>query len=219
MSRVVLFDLDGTLTDPKIGITSAFVYALRQFGLDGDPDDYTSVIGPPLKDSFTELCGFSEERAVEAIRYYRVYFTDRGWAENQPYPGIRELLESLQRSGARPIVATSKPEEFSVRILEHFDLARYFEQICGAPLDESDAGRKENVIADAMRRAGITRDDEVVMVGDRSHDVIGAHKNSIPAIGVLYGYGSREELTKAGADQIVETVQSLSALLLEERKQ
>ena len=216
MGRILLFDLDGTLTDPKVGITSAFVYALAQYGIHREPEQCTAVIGPPLKDSFVELAGFSPERAIEAIGHYRTYFAARGWAENAPYPGIAELLAALRRRGDRLLVATSKPEEFSVRILEHFGLAAYFDRICGAPMDESsNAGRKENVIADALRHSGAAAADRVIMVGDRSYDVAGAHKNGLPAIGVLYGYGSREELAAARADHITETVESLGALLLE----
>ncbi len=214
MRHTILFDLDGTLTDPKVGITSAFAYALRKFGIEADPDSLTAVIGPPLKDSFMDLYGFSEEQAVEAIREYRVYFSDRGWAENVPYPGISELLARLQSEGRQLIVATSKPEEFTRRIMEHFDLARYFARICAAPMDESDGGRKENVIAAALSLPD-TDAAQAVMVGDRCYDILGAHKNGIPAVGVLYGYGSREELAAAGADYITESVRSLDALLHE----
>ena len=213
MWHTILFDLDGTLTDPKVGITSAFAYALRKYGIEADPDTLTPVIGPPLKDSFMDLYGFDEQRAVEAIREYRVYSSDRGWAENEPYPGITTLLQRLQGEGRRLIVATSKPEEFTRRIMDHFDLAGYFSLICGAPMDESDGGKKENVIAAALKRVGVEDTDGIVMVGDRRYDIFGAHKNRIPAIGVLYGYGSREELTEAGADYITESVQSLDTLL------
>ena len=143
-----------------------------------------------------------------------MYFTDRGWAENVPYPGIEALLEQLTDAGKRLVVATSKPEEFAVRIMEHFGLAPWFSLICGAPMDESDGGRKENVIAAALRRAGAEDKNRVIMVGDRRHDVEGAHRNGLPAVGVLYGYGSREELTAAGADYITESVRSLGALLI-----
>lgn len=209
--RTILFDLDGTLTDPKEGITTAFACALRRFGIEADPDSLTSVIGPPLKDSFMDLYGFSEERAIEAIREYRVYFSDRGWAENIPYPGIKELLAGLKEEGRELILATSKPELFTRRIMDHFGLSPYFAHICAAPMDESDGGKKENVIAAALRLASDPAG--AVMVGDRSYDIIGAHKNAIPAIGVLYGYGSREELEKAGADRTADSVASLGELL------
>ena len=213
MWGTVLFDLDGTLTDPKVGITKAFAFALRRFGIEADPDTLTGVIGPPLKDSFMELYGFDEARAAEAIREYRVYFSDRGWAENVPYPGVAAMLERLRGEGRRLVVATSKPEEFTLRIMDHFDLTRYFSVICGAPMDESDGGKKENVIAAALRRADVTDLRDTVMAGDRRYDVLGAHKNGLKAVGVLYGYGSRAELVDAGADYIAESVQSLDALL------
>ena len=211
--HTILFDLDGTLTDPKEGITAAFAYALRRFGIEADPDSLTSVIGPPLKDSFMDLYGFSEERAIEAIREYRVYFSQRGWAENIPYPDIDALLAALRREGRELILATSKPELFTRRIMDHFGLSPYFAHICAAPMDESDGGKKENVIAAALRLASDPAG--AVMVGDRSYDIIGAHKNAIPAIGVLYGYGSREELEKAGADRTADSVASLGELLHE----
>ena len=206
MWDTILFDLDGTLTDPKVGITAAFAYALRQFGIEADPEGLTAVIGPPLRDSFRDFFGFADRDIPEAIRQYR--------AENVPYPGIEALLEQLTDAGKRLVVATSKPEEFAVRIMEHFGLAPWFSLICGAPMDESDGGRKENVIAAALRRAGAEDKNRVIMVGDRRHDVEGAHRNGLPAVGVLYGYGSREELTAAGADYITESVRSLGALLI-----
>ena len=209
--HTILFDLDGTLTDPKKGITTAFACALRRFGIEADPDSLTSVIGPPLKDSFMDLYGFSEEQAIEAIREYRVYFSDRGWAENIPYPGIKELLAGLKEEGRELLLATSKPELFTRRIMDHFGLSPYFTHISAAPMDESDGGKKENVIAAALRLASDPAG--AVMVGDRSYDIIGAHKNAIPAIGVLYGYGSREELEKAGADRMAESVPDLGELL------
>ena len=150
---------------------------------------------------------------MEASWKYKEYFSARGWAENIPYPGIHQVLDSLQKEGMQLAIATSKPEEFALRIAEHFDLLPYFSLVCGAPMQESDAGKKENVIAAALQRLGSPKREEVIMVGDRKHDIDGAHKNDLPAIGVLYGYGSREELTAAGADYITESVQSLYALL------
>lgn len=211
--HTVLFDLDGTLTDPKEGITRAFAYALRHYGVDADPDGLGCVIGPPLKDSFMELYGFSAQQAVEAIGKYREYYGSRGWAENVPYPGIGRMLAGLNAAGLTLAVATSKPEKFSVRILEHFGLAEHFRVICGAPMDTSDRGRKEYVVADALARCGCPDGEGAVMVGDRSHDVAGAHRNGLPAVGVLYGYGSRAELESAGAEFITQSVQSLGALL------
>ena len=213
MWDTILFDLDGTLTDSKPGITTAFAYSLRHFGIEADPDTLDRVIGPPLRDSFREFYHLDEADIPEAIRIYREYYADRGWAENAPYPGIPELLAQLKSAGKRLFVATSKPERYSLRIIEHFGLAPYFDGVCGAPMDESSGNLKENVIAETLRRAGAGSTDGVVMVGDRHHDIYGAHLNCLPAIGVLYGYGGREELTAAGADYITQSVQSLGALL------
>ncbi|MBQ7184447.1 MAG: HAD family hydrolase [Clostridia bacterium] len=210
----VLFDLDGTLTDPKPGITGAFAYAMRHYGMEADPDSLTGVIGPPLKDSFMEICGFDEARALEAIWVYREYFSEKGWAENAVYPGIPELLSALKKAGMTLAVATSKPEHFSVRILDHFGLSGYFDLICGAPMDESDAGKKENVIKKALETLEIPELSRAVMVGDRRHDIYGAKVNGLASIGVLFGYGSREELTDAGADYLAESVDELGKLLI-----
>ena len=209
----VLFDLDGTVTDPKEGITCAVAYALRQQGIIADPDTLTPFIGPPLHESFPELFGLTEEQTDRAIRDFRVYFSRQGWAENIPYQGMAEFLESLQKAGQKLVIATSKPEEFALRIMEHFDLARYCDFICGATLDETRTDKAE-VIAYALETAGITDKTGLVMVGDREHDVLGAKKNGLPCIGAVYGYGTAGELTAAGAAALAETVDELHKLLL-----
>lgn len=211
--RTILFDLDGTLTDPKIGITTASSVALRHFGIKEAPENLTKMIGPPLHLSFQEFFGLSAAQAEQAITEFRRYYNERGWAENVPYDGMKEMLADLQRAGKTLIVATSKPEPTARRILEHFDMAKYFELICGAPFSPPEASKKSCVIRDALKRAGIASLEDAVMVGDRRHDVEGAHEVGLPAIGVLYGYGSMEELQTAGTDHITETVQSLHALL------
>ena len=196
----VLFDLDGTVTDPKEGITCAVAYALRQQGIIADPDTLTAFIGPPLHESFPELFGLTEEQT--------------NWAENIPYKGMAELLESLQGAGLKLVIATSKPEEFALRIMEHFGLAAYFHRICGAQREDRASAQKGSVVADALRRSGT--DGPAVMVGDRRFDVAGAHENGLPAIGVLYGYGDREELENAGADYLAANLHELKQLLLQE---
>lgn len=211
--QTILFDLDGTLTDPRVGITTAASTALRHFGIEKAPDELTMMIGPPLHISFQEYFSLSAAQAEEAITEFRRYYNARGWAENVPYGGIGEMLADLQRAGKTLIVATSKPESAAKRILEYFALAQYFTLICGAPLSPPEASRKACVITDALQRAGITSLDDIVMVGDRRHDIEGAHEVGLPAVGVLYGYGSLAELQTAGADHITETVQSLHALL------
>lgn len=212
--QTILFDLDGTLTDPKLGITTAAATALRHFGIHEGPENLTKMIGPPLHGAFQEFYGFTPEQADEAVRQFRLYYNDRGWAENVPYPGIREMLQQLRQAGKTLIVATSKPEATAVRVLEYFDMAACFDLICGAPPAPPEASKKACVIRNALSRMNITSLDGVVMVGDRRHDIEGAHEVGIPAIGVLYGYGSLNELQSCGADTITETVQSLSALLL-----
>ncbi len=211
--ETVLFDLDGTLTDSAPGITNAVAYSLKHFGIEADPAELRGFIGPPLDDSFRKFYGFDAEKAVEAVREYRVYFADRGWAENSVYGGIEELLKVLKAAGKKLLVATSKPEVFAVRILEHFGLASYFDCICGAPMtpSESNSGRKADVIRDALGRGEVS--GSVVMVGDRLHDVHGAHEVGLPVVGVLFGYGDREELESAGADMIAETVEDLKRIL------
>ena len=210
--NTVLFDLDGTVTDPKEGITCAVAYALRQQGIIADPDTLTSFIGPPLHESFPELFGLTEEQTDRAVEDFRVYFSRQGWAENIPYKGMAELLESLQGAGLKLVIATSKPEEYAVQILEHFGLLSYFDQVAGASMDEVRV-KKSDVIAYALERADITDLSRAVMVGDRDNDMRGAADNGLASIGVLYGYGSREELEEAGADQLAETVEDLKQRL------
>lgn len=213
--NTILFDLDGTVTDPKVGITSAAAYALRTLGLgDHDPDTLTPFIGPPLHLIFPRYGAQSDEQIDRATDLFREYYARQGWAENIPYKGMAELLESLQGAGLKLVIATSKPEEFALRIMEHFGLAAYFHRICGAQREDRASAQKGSVVADALRRSGT--DGPAVMVGDRRFDVAGAHENGLPAIGVLYGYGGREELENAGADYLAADLHELKQLLLQE---
>ncbi len=212
--EVILFDLDGTLTDPGEGITNSVAYALENFNIAvPDRPSLYRFIGPPLVGSFMEFYGFSRDEALLAVKYYREYFSVRGLFENAVYPQIPETLEALKRAGKRLIVATSKPEPYSVQILEHFGLDGYFEKIAGSTMDETRTDKAE-VIAYALESRGINDSIRTVMVGDRSHDVLGAKKNGLPCIGVLYGYGNRAELLEAGADVIAESVEALRDELL-----
>ena len=214
--RNILFDLDGTLTDPGTGITRSVQYALRYYGIEETRREVLEAfIGPPLKDSFMKYYGFSPRQASEAIDYYREYFQETGIFENQVYPGIRQMLKALKDVGRVLWVATSKPEPFARRILEHFDLDGYFSCVAGASMDETRV-KKGEVIAYAIERMGAERREDLVMVGDREHDILGAAENGIDSIGVLYGYGSREELEQASAGRIAKTVWELERMLLED---
>ena len=213
--ETILFDLDGTLTDPAEGITKAVEVALNHYGITVENrSTLNKFIGPPLDESFPEFYGFDEEQVREATRVFREYFGRQGWAENIPYLGIDKLLSDLKAAGKKLIIATSKPEEFAVRIMNHFDLAQYMDVIAGASIDNQEGAKKANVIRKALQRAGVEDLSSVVMVGDRRHDVAGGHEVGLKVIGVLYGYGDRAEHEAAGADYIVEDIPSLEKLLL-----
>lgn len=213
--ETILFDLDGTLTDPAEGITKAVEVALNHYGITvEDRSTLNKFIGPPLDESFPEFYGFDDEQVREATRVFREYFGRQGWAENIPYPGIDKLLGDLKAAGKKLIIATSKPEEFAVRIMNHFGLAQYMDVIAGASIDNQEGAKKANVIRKALQRAGVEDLSSVVMVGDRRHDVAGGHEVGMKVIGVLYGYGDRAEHEAAGADYIVEDIPSLEKLLL-----
>ena len=206
---VVLFDLDGTLTDPGIGITNSVMHALKKYGIEvADRAELYKFIGPPLIDSFEKYYGFSHEEAVKSVDYYREYYRDKGIYENSVYDGIDSLLAELHKNGKKIILATSKPELFAKQILRHFNLEKYFLFAAGSTMDETRTNKAE-VIEYALSECGITEKASAVMIGDREHDIIGANKNGIDSIGVLFGYGSREELENAGATYIAETVESI----------
>lgn len=200
--RYILFDLDGTLTDSREGIVNSIVHALDHYGIQAeDRDSLRPFLGPPLTESFRRYFDFSEEQALEAVGYYREYFAVKGLFENQVYEGVEELVKTLQNRGYKLFLATSKPEVFAKQIMDHFGLSSYFTFIGGATLDESRL-KKADVIRYVLEENQITDMSEVIMVGDRDQDVWGAKQNGIDVIGVLYGYGSREELEEAGADVI-----------------
>lgn len=209
MYKYVLFDLDGTLTDPAEGITNSVAYSLSKYGIGvSDKKELCKFIGPPLKDSYMNYYGFSESEAVQAIEYYREYFKPKGMFENEVYSGVPSLLSRLKEQGKKIILATSKPEVFSTEILKHFDLYKYFDFVSGATLDGS-LSKKADIIAHAISEMGITEKEKCLMVGDRAQDINGATANGIDSLGVLFGYGSREELESANATYIVETVEDI----------
>ena len=212
--KYLLFDLDGTLTDPMLGITNSVIYALKHFGIEvTDRTELYKFIGPPLIDSFMEFYGFSEAEANEALKIYREYFSVKGLYENQVYEGIPELLSSLNKAGIKIILATSKPEKFAIQILEHFDLYKYFYFCAGATMDES-RNTKDAVIKYAIEKAKITDTTTALMIGDRKYDIEGARLNGLKSVGVLYGYGDRAEIEAANPSYIAETVSNLSRLIL-----
>lgn len=214
MERIknVLFDLDGTLTDPAEGITNALMHAQRRLGMAVSPREALYVfIGPPLIETFMSEWGLTRAESEQALVYYREHFSTKGLFENVPYEGIGQALAELKEAGLRLFVATSKPEPLSLRILEHFDLLPYFEAVAGSTMDEQRT-KKGEVIAYALQTFHLDP-AETVMVGDRKHDVIGARENGLPCLGVLYGYGSREELTEAGAAALAADVGELVAWL------
>ena len=204
--KTILFDLDGTLTDSGEGIINCAALALKHFNLPvPDRETMRVFVGPPLHDTFIRF-GVPEDKTEEAIRIYRSRYIPIGKFENTPYPGIAELLEKLVDQGHLLYVATSKPEQMSIDILEHFDLAKYFTLICGASLDLS-RNSKDAVIAYLLEQADA--DGEIVMVGDTAFDVLGAKAHGIPTIGVSWGYGKVEDMEKAGAAAIVHTMDEL----------
>lgn len=210
----VLFDLDGTLTDPKEGITKSVAYALDAYGIFvEDLDSLCKFIGPPLKESFMVYYGMDDAQGDEAVAKYRERFSVTGLFENKVYAGIRELLEDLNKKGKTLIVATSKPAIYSKQILEHFDLMKYFKFLSGSELDGTRVDKAE-VIAYALQENGIEDLSQVIMVGDREHDIIGANKNGIDSVGVLYGYGCREEFENNHATYVAESVEELKEILI-----
>ena len=220
--KTVLFDLDGTLTDSGPGIMAGVQYALNKYGM--EVDDFSRLrcfIGPPLKEQFQKFCGFSDEEGVRAVEYYREYYRDKGIFENEVYDGISELLRELKGAGLKVIMATSKPEAFAVTIAEHFGISRYFDFIGGSLMDGRRT-KKSEVIEYVLDAAGVEERSTVLMIGDRDYDILGAKEAGVHSLGVLYGYGSREELAAAGADFLAEkpedVLRSIAGTAIEESK-
>ncbi len=211
---IILFDLDGTVTDPKEGITNSVAHSLRSYGIEvEDKNQLCKFIGPPLYDSYMKYYGFSEQKAVEAVERYREYYSVRGIYECLLYPYMETLLKNLNNAGKKVVIATSKPEIFAKKVLEYFSVDKYFHRIAGATLDGHRID-KADIIKYAFENMHIKDMSKTVMIGDRNFDVLGAKAFGMDSIGVTYGYGSREELVEAGATYICEKVEEIEKLLL-----
>ncbi|MBQ8178091.1 MAG: HAD-IA family hydrolase [Clostridia bacterium] len=211
--KYILFDLDGTLTDSYPAITTSFLYAISDYDVELSEADLSSVIGPPLKDSFVRLLGVDPFEAWELVLKYREFYNAGGMFNCKVYDGIVDMLKGLKDSGKVLSVATSKPEEQAKLVLDHFGLTDYFEVIAG---DDQKCSRhnKKLVIEYCLDRLGHHDREDVVMVGDRSYDMIGAKDAGVSAIGVTFGYGSTKELKDAGADYIVASAKELKELFV-----
>ena len=212
-AKAVLFDLDGTLTDSGEGIINCAIFAMEKLGVPVPPREKMGVfVGPPLWDTFRDF-GVPSNRLDEAVDIFRSRYVPIGKFENIPYPGIREVLEALRNQGRKLFVATSKPEVTAREILDHFDLSRYFTEICGATIDKSRSA-KEEVIAYLLSLDGCQENS--VMVGDTAFDVIGAAAHGIPTIGAAWGYGKTEDMVSAGAAAIAQSPEELLRIIEEE---
>ncbi|ARQ05288.1 HAD family hydrolase [Macrococcoides caseolyticum] len=213
MYDYVLFDLDGTLTDPYIGITNSIIYSLQQMNIEA-PDNSALIpfIGPPLHESYRTVYNLQDEDNATAIKHYRTYFSDKGMYENEVYAGIEIVLQALKAQGKQLFIATSKPTDFAIPILQHFKLDGYFNEIVGSNMDGTRTNKAE-VIATVMNTHQLNP-DKTVMIGDRMYDIHGAHQNNIDSIGVLYGYGSAEEIKAAKPTHTIATVDYLLDVLL-----
>ncbi|MCR4678418.1 MAG: HAD hydrolase-like protein [Lachnospiraceae bacterium] len=217
MYKYVLFDLDGTISDPKVGICTSVQQALKKFGIDvADINTLTPFIGPPLRDSFRDFYHIKPEDMEDVIAAYRARFSTVGLFENDLYDGIPELLKSLKENGRKLALASSKPRVFVEKILDHFGISQYFDVIMGSELDGTRENKSE-IIAECLRLFELDPSgdlSETVMVGDRKYDIEAANAAGLPNIAVSYGYGSEEELSNAGAMVIAGTVKELENILL-----
>lgn len=211
---VILFDLDGTLTDPALGITNSVAYALEKMGITPPQrQELLKFIGPPLAGSFEKYYGLSKEDSYRAVDIYREYFAPKGIFENTVFEGIPEMLKKLKAAGKTVALATSKPTVFADKILKHFNLFDFFDLTVGSNLDGTLTDKAE-VVRVVLEGLGVTDKATAVMVGDRSHDIVGGAKNGLKTVGVTFGYGSKTELSDAKATKIVNSVAELEELLL-----
>jgi phosphoglycolate phosphatase len=213
--KVILFDLDGTITDPKVGITRSVQYALRKMDIAApEVDQLEAFIGPPLQDSFADYFGFDEHQTEEAIEYYRERFKEKGIFENELYPGISCLLSFLREQHFQLMIATSKPTVFAEQILRHFEIHHYFDFVGGSNLNGT-RNSKAEIIRYILEEYSQHKPEDFIMIGDRKHDILGASQNGIDSIGVLYGYGSIAELQNSKPTYLVENVEQLKGILMQ----
>lgn len=210
--QIILFDLDGTLIDPKISITSSVQYALSKFQIDESRDALIPFIGPPLHKSFQKFYGFSEEKSMQAVMYFRKYFLKEGLQNIKVYNGIITLLDKLKKKNKMLLIVTSKSTVGAKKVIAYVKLGKYFDALIGSKLDLSNAD-KPTLIKEALSLYPEKSKNSFVMIGDRKYDIIGAQANGIDSIGVLYGYGSEEELAKSKPTYFVKTIEELEKLL------
>ncbi len=209
--NTIIFDLDGTVIDSSVGITSSVAYALRHYGIEADRDMLLRFIGPPLVQSFEKIYGFSNEQAMQAQRIYQEYYAQQGIWDCHLYEGMEQLLTALQSKGKNMLLATSKPEIYTLRIMDYLNIRRFFHCVTGSDLEGFHAD-KAGIIAKVLENCRITDLSKVLMIGDREFDILAAKKIGIRSLGVLYGFGSKDELEKAGADYIVRTVEEIEQI-------
>jgi phosphoglycolate phosphatase len=212
--KYIFFDLDGTIIDSSEGVTNSVAYALEKYNIKAsDKKELYKFIGPPIIESFQKFYGFSKEEANTALKYYREHYKEEGVLENTLYPGIVDLIKALKDDNRTLIIATSKPEVYAKQILEDFGIAKFFTHIAGSTLDGTRL-TKSHVMKYAVEISDIEDFSKAVMIGDREYDVLGAKEMGLSSIGVLYGFGSRKELEKAGADFIATSAKDIGKILL-----
>ena len=211
---VIAFDLDGTLTNPERGLVASFMYALGKMGVDyGTKEDLKRFIGPPIYEEWQSVFGFTPEESSEALLIFREFYSVYGWWDNEMYQGVPEMLNRLREAGKKIILATSKPEIFARKVLNLFDIAKYFDYIGGADTDKT-RDKKHEVLSYSMASLGITDTSKVILVGDRVYDADGARECGVDSLGVLYGHGSREEIENSGFNYICENVEDIAKILI-----
>lgn len=208
----ILFDLDGTLTEPKEGILNSVRFALGKLGVnENEVGDLMKFIGPPLHASFRDFCGLSGEKVEDGVRYFREYYAEKGINENEIFPGVTEMLEELQKAGVDMFVATSKPTVFAVKVLEQFKIDKYFQYVKGSNLNGTESGKPE-IISHIIEKFKLKK-DKTIMIGDRFYDINGAKENGIHSIGVTFGYGSETELKEVGATYVCKSVKEINKII------